>query len=1020
MNLPRAILAALAATAAAALLTAGDSPTHRADPQRSGATPELLPPQGGPILTIAWQFQANSSDYYALPTIAGNRVYTAGNDGRVRALDRDTGALLWETSVGGPSFTAPTYYAGRLYAGSYDGHLYALHAATGEILWSVLHGGMQTSTPAVALVPGPNGSAEPLVIFGVGAPTLSVRAYHAITGQFWWEFAAGQPVSGAVAFDPGTATTPPKAIFADNVGSIYAVHAWNGTLLWSYTDNSTRPEGAHVVPVVWGNWVLVSRGGYDRYLRVLDRETGQLVKQVFVWPPGATKPGGGTPQEPEPPAEMPALDQDTIFGLLGLPKAERDAYLDELAAAEGVSYDAWKEWFDYRTGEAQPGTAANSAPGTVNLDASKPVVSSPPSVAVDPVSGKFVAVVTQREVPDPPSDVGDFFTVGIDPDPAVAGSSSVLWGQPPPETLTARNLGFHPSPVVTAGQYVYYTHGSKMYVRVLNGLPSDPPLGSVDLGGGGITGGVAGGNGYVVVTTRDGRTIALKTGNTPPWGPTFFNPAGGQNVTSTNAPTLFWSGHGDVQTPADQMVSQVEFATGWWNADLEVATQKETITLPAGGNDYTIPPQPPNTHVFWRVRVRDAHGAWSGWSPVQDFWVDQDTTPPAPPEGVVAVAGDGKVTVSWNPSPSPDVVWYRLRWKKSSDPWSAAVLVDQIAASPQTVTGLVNGTWYDFMVSAVDAGENESTGVVVSAKPQGAITIGGGGPSYPTIQAALNAAPQGATVVVVAGTYYEDLVVPAGVSLEGAGANLTFIIGDGVGPVIQVSGTSATPTTISGLNVTNGTTGIDAGAADVVIHHVVVHSIQGSGIVGGAAGSLEVRNCTVMENAADGVQAQAAATVVRNTVAGLNGGYGIWAPEGAAVSYNDAWDNAAGDYAFASWGPANQSAAAVFVDPSDGTYLEAVGSPTVDAGDPADEYDLEPAPNGGRINQGAYGNTPYAAKSFVPSGAAGGGGGGGGGGGLGACWVPGRGASWGWLVLLMALALPAGLRGRGLGVARRV
>jgi hypothetical protein len=41
-------------------------------------------------------------------------------------------------------------------------------------------------------------------------------------------------------------------------------------------------------------------------------------------------------------------------------------------------------------------------------------------------------------------------------------------------------------------------------------------------------------------------------------------------------------------------------------------------------------------------------------------------------------------------------------------------------------------------------------------------------------------------------------------------------------------------------------------------------------------------------------------------------------------------------------------------------------SPTIDAGDPADNFSLEPLPNGGRINQGVYGGTPYAMPTFQP------------------------------------------------------
>ncbi|MHC4664130.1 MAG: right-handed parallel beta-helix repeat-containing protein, partial [Planctomycetota bacterium] len=44
--------------------------------------------------------------------------------------------------------------------------------------------------------------------------------------------------------------------------------------------------------------------------------------------------------------------------------------------------------------------------------------------------------------------------------------------------------------------------------------------------------------------------------------------------------------------------------------------------------------------------------------------------------------------------------------------------------------------------------------------------------------------------------------------------------------------------------------------------------------------------------------------------------------------------------------------------------IDATTSACIDAGDPGDSYSIEPTPNGGCINQGAYGNTPYASKSL--------------------------------------------------------
>lgn len=48
---------------------------------------------------------------------------------------------------------------------------------------------------------------------------------------------------------------------------------------------------------------------------------------------------------------------------------------------------------------------------------------------------------------------------------------------------------------------------------------------------------------------------------------------------------------------------------------------------------------------------------------------------------------------------------------------------------------------------------------------------------------------------------------------------------------------------------------------------------------------------------------------------------------------------------------------------ADGVWTnDTVTSPAIDMGDPYSAYDQEPAPNGGRVNIGAYGNTPYASK----------------------------------------------------------
>ena len=54
-------------------------------------------------------------------------------------------------------------------------------------------------------------------------------------------------------------------------------------------------------------------------------------------------------------------------------------------------------------------------------------------------------------------------------------------------------------------------------------------------------------------------------------------------------------------------------------------------------------------------------------------------------------------------------------------------------------------------------------------------------------------------------------------------------------------------------------------------------------------------------------------------------------------------------------------------DPAGGqfVYTDPVTSPCIDAGDPGDPVGDEPAPNGGRVNMGAYGGTVEASRTFV-------------------------------------------------------
>jgi serine protease len=103
--------------------------------------------------------------------------------------------------------------------------------------------------------------------------------------------------------------------------------------------------------------------------------------------------------------------------------------------------------------------------------------------------------------------------------------------------------------------------------------------------------------------------------------------------------------------------------------------------------------------------------------------------------------------------------------------------------------------------------------------------------SYPTIQSALAVAGSGDTIHVAAGTYNEDITLVDGVSVLGAGADVTTIDGSGTAPVVTADSISS-GTIFSGFTLTNGDASVGGGIY-----------ISDS--------SLTVTNCVITGNSAD-------------------------------------------------------------------------------------------------------------------------------------------------------------------------
>lgn len=152
-------------------------------------------------------------------------------------------------------------------------------------------------------------------------------------------------------------------------------------------------------------------------------------------------------------------------------------------------------------------------------------------------------------------------------------------------------------------------------------------------------------------------------------------------------------------------------------------------------------------------------------------------------------------------------------------------------------------------------------------------------------------------------------------------------------------------------------------------------------------GTADLDHCTIAAGSATlggGIRCQQADLTLTNSIIAFcapGGGISV-SGNAPTVAYCDLYDNTGGDWTdYLPTGGGNISLDPQFVDiqegdvhlrsvtgrwdQSTGTWVtDTLHSPCIDAGDPAADFSAEPAPNGSRVDMGAYGNTGEASKTY--------------------------------------------------------
>lgn len=172
---------------------------------------------------------SNRERLAAAPVIGGNTLFAEGTDGVIHAFDRTTGARLW--SRGDDDMTkdqAPSafgggvsYEAGKLYATNGVGEVKALNADTGEVLWKVAPAGPLRGSPTIA--------------FGqlfVMTQDNQIIALNIADGSLVWDESGSTTQSGVFGV-AAPAAGQGTVIAGYSSGELSAYRYENGRTLWS-------------------------------------------------------------------------------------------------------------------------------------------------------------------------------------------------------------------------------------------------------------------------------------------------------------------------------------------------------------------------------------------------------------------------------------------------------------------------------------------------------------------------------------------------------------------------------------------------------------------------------------------------------------------------------------------------------------------------------------------------------------------------------------------------------------------
>lgn len=248
------------------------------------------------------------------PTVGLDKIYIGSENGKIYALNAQSGELAWEANIKGEVINAPAVESNIVVVNSASGIMKALDAETGTELWKA-----EQDVPALTL----RGISTPVIASGgvlVGTGKGGIDVYILNSGQQGWSTEIGE-ATGSTELERVIDVDSAPVIFGDKIyavssrGNLAAIDLKSGRILWKRQYSSYRQISiyrntifltnlrGHVYAIDrvngierWSNLALANRGvsgpavvdnyvvvgDFEGYIHWLDQDTGEIVSRHEV------------------------------------------------------------------------------------------------------------------------------------------------------------------------------------------------------------------------------------------------------------------------------------------------------------------------------------------------------------------------------------------------------------------------------------------------------------------------------------------------------------------------------------------------------------------------------------------------------------------------------------------------------------------------------------------------------------------------------------------------------------------